>query len=460
MDELNIIAIEIGSSKIKGAHGLFSPSGVLTVKAVEEEPLQDWVRYGAVVNVEETSHLVSRIIRKIENRNAPRKVSKVYVALGGRSCSSTPRVIERKFNEEQEITDTMLRQLREEVAETPLPDRDLYAVVPRQYVVDNCTTAKPKGTIGSRIRFSANLITCQLQSKRNIDILFNDKLGLEIGGYEVRHLALGDLVLTSDEKRLGCMLVDFGAETTTVSIYKDGHLQYMATLPMGSRNITRDLTNLNYLEEKAEDIKLKYGNAGTPVTTTQQLNGVDLPAVNNYVSHRAAEIIANIRKQIELAGFKNFDLPAGIIIIGCGAKLIGFNDRLANATTMKLRTGAISLPEIRIIDSKISATDAADVISVLYKAAVHGAQECLTSDSDTVDLTDEPQQEAKIDDTPIDNTGINEIETDPDDQPITDDPKPINKRKKTWWDKVKTRFDGFIEDPDEDDDESLEDDKD
>lgn len=38
MEEKNIIAIEIGSSKIKGALGSFSPNGILTVKAVEEEP--------------------------------------------------------------------------------------------------------------------------------------------------------------------------------------------------------------------------------------------------------------------------------------------------------------------------------------------------------------------------------------------------------------------------------------
>ena len=198
MEEKNIIAIEIGSSKIKGALGSFSPSGVLTVKAVEEEPLLDWVRYGAVSNVEETSRLVSGIIRKIENRVAPSKVSKVYVGLGGRSCCSMRRDVETQFNDDREITDDILRKLRDEVAECALPDRDLYAVVPRQYTVDKRVVARPKGTVGRNVRFSANLITCRVASKRNIDLLFNDKLNLTIGGYEVRQLALGDLVLTSD----------------------------------------------------------------------------------------------------------------------------------------------------------------------------------------------------------------------------------------------------------------------
>lgn len=68
----------------------------------------------------------------------------------------------------------------------------------------------------------------------------------------MRQSAIADLVLTSDEKKLGCMLVDFGAETTTVSMYKNGTLRYFETLPLGSRNITRDIMSLNHTEENAE----------------------------------------------------------------------------------------------------------------------------------------------------------------------------------------------------------------
>ena len=69
-----------------------------------------------------------------------------------------------------------------------------------------------------------------------------DRLRLGINGFVVRQIAEGDMVITNEEKMLGCVLVDFGAETTGVSVYKSGHLQYFATLPLGSRNITLDIT--------------------------------------------------------------------------------------------------------------------------------------------------------------------------------------------------------------------------
>ena len=51
MEEKNIVAIEIGSSKVKGALGQVSDKGIITVQAVEEEPFLEWVRYGEVSNV-------------------------------------------------------------------------------------------------------------------------------------------------------------------------------------------------------------------------------------------------------------------------------------------------------------------------------------------------------------------------------------------------------------------------
>lgn len=418
MEEKNIIAIEIGSSKIKGALGSYSPSGVLTVRAVEEEPLLNWVRYGAVSNVEETSHIVNRIIRKIENRVVPQKVDCVYVALGGRSCSSMRRDVDCTLPEEMEITDHILGELRHEAESTPLHDRDLLTVVTREYVVDKTVVERPKGTVGRKIRYSSNLITCRPSSKRNLDILFRDKLNLEVGGYEVRHLAIGDLVLTWDERRLGCMLVDFGAETTAVSVYKNGHLQYLATLPMGSRNITRDIRSLNYLEERAEEIKRKDGNASGNVNTVQHIGGVDYATINSYVSHRAGEIIANIREQVKYAGFRATDLPAGIIMVGRGSRLAGFNDRLSSTTGMKLRVGSITNPDIRISDSRILSTEAVDVISVLYKAALRGAKECLRSD--VVELLPEEQYTAPE---PVEEPVI---------EPLSEEPVERPKRKNMW----------------------------
>lgn len=261
MEEKNIVALEIGSSKIKGAVGRIDNRGVLTVHAVEEEPIYDLVRNGVVSNVEEVANVASRILGRLEARMAPRKIVSVYLSIGGRSLGSMRCDVERQLPDEMEVTDLLLRQLKNEAAMTDIVDRELLEVIPREYMVDRVVVPRPRGTFGRNVRMNANLLTCRSQLKRNLDRIVTEKLQLKVNGYIVRQRAQGDLVLTDEEKRLGCMLVDFGAETVAVSIYKNGRMQYLATLPLGSRNITRDITKLNYLEEQAEEVKREVGHA-------------------------------------------------------------------------------------------------------------------------------------------------------------------------------------------------------
>ncbi len=78
MDEKHIIALEIGSSKIKGAVGSVDSNGYVTVKAIEEMPLTDSVRHGQLSNVSMAANAVRTLLLKIENRLTPRKVEGIY----------------------------------------------------------------------------------------------------------------------------------------------------------------------------------------------------------------------------------------------------------------------------------------------------------------------------------------------------------------------------------------------
>ena len=52
-----------------------------------------------------------------------------------------------------------------------------------------------------------------------------------------------------------------GADTTTVSVYKNNILRHLAVIPLGGSNITKDICSQQIEEEDAEELKKKYGNA-------------------------------------------------------------------------------------------------------------------------------------------------------------------------------------------------------
>lgn len=382
MEEKYLIALEIGSSKIKGAIGVVDQLGTLSVKAVEEEKLTDGVRYGCIRNVVETAAAIKNVIDKLEMREPGRKVTGVYVSIGGRSLMSQQLELERRLPTEMEITNELISDITNEALNYQLHERSIVAVEPCEFRVDNASAARAVGMFGSHVDARLNLISCRTQLMRNLNHVLDERLHLAVNDIFVRQIAEADLVLFNEEKRQGCMLVDFGAETTTVSIYKNGVLLYLATIPMGSRNITRDITALNYLEERAEELKIAGGNAlSTPDNFTgvsTQPSGIDFTLINNYVAARAGEIIANINEQIKYAGLTPDKLPAGIILTGRGARLNGFDRRLAGMTDMKVRVG-LPANRIRILDSRINGADHVDVISVLAQAArARDIKECMT----------------------------------------------------------------------------------
>lgn len=401
MKDTYIAALEIGSSKITGAVGLYSADSTLKVLAVEQEQSRDSVRYGIIHNPEEVASKAMRIIDRLNSNQviAPRKITSVYVGLSGRSMRSVASDVKLIFPEETEFTGEMLKRLRDDATAISLEsNQEILSVVPRSFHIDGLETTSPKGAMGKSIAAVFDIIIGRTELKRNILRALAERTDLKIKGLLITPLAAADIVLSDEEKRLGCMLVDFGAETTAVSIYRKGALCYFATLPLGGRNITRDLTTLSILEEKAEEIKIESGRAVAPETpSTLNLNGIKLSDVSNLVVARAEEIVANVMQQIHYAGLKEKDLPGGIVCIGAGSHLTGILELIENQSGLNARLG--HLPAfIQPLEPRAKRHDTIQTAALLYAGARSDGGDCLETPVREVEPANEDLQETNAGD--------------------------------------------------------------
>lgn len=368
MEQRSIVAIEIGSSKLKGAVAAVDPTGALTVLAIEEVPATNNVRHGRVQNVTEVSSGLNELIRKLENNPAvaPRKISAAALPIGGRSLASISASASLQINKEIEITDETVERLKKEAVRDVVTAKNIEAIIPRHFWVNNVQVQNAVGTFGRQLRGDFTLMACSNENRRNLQRLKID--GIDSTGihYFLRPLAIGELVLTQTERQLGCALVDFGAETTTVSIYKDGALCFLSTLPLGSRLITRDLmSGLNLTEERAEAFKTGQGNAVAPESEATDATSRE---INAYVQARAGEIAANIINQIVLSGYKTSDLPEGIVLVGGGARLRNFAALLAAQGKIQVRAGAMP-PTVQFRSAVERSQENIDIVAILTAAA-------------------------------------------------------------------------------------------
>lgn len=408
-----IVAVEIGSSKIKGAVGHVDLSGILTVKGIEEEHQHpNHVRHGCVQNIKEVANELNRVITKLNNYISPAKISAVYLGVGGRSMKSTPANLQMTLADDTEVTPEIVEALLDRA---PVIDQNCerLAVEPVEFRVDGKSHNDiPVGMLAQDLAAKVNVVSCRSQLLRNLKLSVSEKLNLPINGFIVRPMALADLVLSNEERRSGVMLVDCGAETTTVAIYKGGHMRYLATIPLGSRHITRDLMTLNPLEERAEEIKRTTADAHPDDSRRPAIpEEIDNSRIRKIVVARASEIIANITAQIGYAGMTVSELPGGIVLVGGGAMLKGFAEALAQTSGMSVRRG--SLPtSVRLVGNKISTSEDLDVISLLnYLAHCDNVRPCTVTPVRETKPEPEPDPTEEHEEEPTDDDPLNGITT-------------------------------------------------
>ena len=301
-----IAAIEIGSSKIAGMAGRKAGDGSIEVLAYAEEQSGSFIRKGTIYNLDKTAQALTSIINTLEG-SLGNEIGKVYVGMGGQSLRTVRNLVGRDLKEDTIISQELIDSICDENLAIPLIDMDILDVAPQEYKIGNNLQADPVGVASSHIegRFL----------KINIADLF------------ISPLVMAEVVLTEGENRAGCALVDFGADTTTISIYKNNILRFLTVLPLGGNAITRDVTTLQIEEEDAEKLKKQFGNAlfeeeEEPVEcqTEDGSRSFELQTLNNIIEARAEEIAANVWNQIQLSGFDD-KLNAGIIITGGGSNL-------------------------------------------------------------------------------------------------------------------------------------------
>lgn len=378
MNPRYIAAIEIGSSRIKGIVAAVDDTSAIKVLAIEEADSADSVRYGRVLNAREAGTRINDIIRRLENNPtvAPASIAGVVIAEGGRSLSHSHADATINFGGEAEITPQTLERLHKEARYNLATDRDVLAISQRRFVVDSAEVKKIVGAFGKEVHGEFTFVTVSPENRRAVErcnILSGDTPVKR--EYITRLVAQTEMALTDSDRQLGCLFIDFGAETTTLAIYRNGALQAATVLPMGSANITRDLANgLSTTIDNAENIKVTKGHAVAERVALQTDD--ETREIINFVSARASEIIANISNFIQSAGFKPSELTAGAVLTGGGSRLDGFREMLEAQTRLKVRPAAV--------DSSIAVStghnpaDVFDLIALVKFAAGHTSIECLS----------------------------------------------------------------------------------
>ncbi len=366
-----IVAIEIGSSKITGAVGTRSPRGVVTVLGVDSEPLTGGVKRGLVVKSDEVESKINRLIKKLNNRiGSSKKIKSVYVGIAGQSLHAEDHMLSRDYPENTPITEEIIRLLQEEAKGMPIAGADVLEVVRTGVLVDDTPRVGKEEIAGSNLKMNLKLITAREELKKSVSRCIPHDIS--VLRYIPTDLSTAYVALSNEDRQAGVMLVDFGADTTVVSIYKDGVLQYLSTIPLGGSNITRDIMSLKVTDSEAESFKIRLGSAkmmgeesniSLRGERSSEIKSLDLAKV---VKARIEEIVANVNAHFDYAKCDAKHLGAGMVIIGGASRLSNLSELLAEKCDIRVRKGSLRQDMLLDVDSQAKMADYLQIFGLLY----------------------------------------------------------------------------------------------
>ncbi|MBO4268934.1 MAG: cell division protein FtsA [Bacteroidaceae bacterium] len=322
-----IVAIELGSSKISGVAGQILYDGTLKVMAYAYTPSSSCIRHGAVYNLDKTANAIAEVISRLDSMLSA-KINKVYIGYSSKSLRSEINTVERTFTAETVISQEIIDSMFSECEMMERPGYQILLQESLEYVVDHKrgTETDPMGVACTSLQGSYLSILLKKQISDYMAQCFSTA-GITILDGFVTPVVEADAILSAEEKHQGCAFVDYGADTTTVSVYKNGLLRYLRVIPLGSTLITRDLaTVLKIDEDQAEKLKCTYGLCtligGQDMEETVDAGGhkVTLKEIGGIIEARNEEIVKNVSAVIKASGYYDV-LYSGLIVTGGGSKL-------------------------------------------------------------------------------------------------------------------------------------------
>ncbi|MBU1255609.1 cell division protein FtsA [Patescibacteria group bacterium] len=309
------------------------------------------LRRGVVVDIEEVVKSISQSIQEAE-RSSGVSIERVIVSLSGNHITSKPSkgVIAVSRADGEVSKEDIDRVIDSALAVSVLQNREVVHNIPRSFSVDDQIGIKdPIGMNGLRLEVDTLIIEGASPFIKNLNKCISEA-GLEAEGVVLSPLAASRSALSKRQKELGVLALDLGGGTVGLTVFEEGDILHSCVLPVGSSHITSDIAiGLRSGIDLAEKVKLEYGSA--LVSEINKKDMIDLSKLGleekgivprievvGIIEARLSEILELTNKELKKIDRQGL-LPAGVVLLGGGAKIQGLVDLTKETLKLPVQVG-------------------------------------------------------------------------------------------------------------------------
>ncbi len=346
-----IIGLDIGSTKIATVVGVKNEGDKIPHIVGSGYSICRGVKKDIIIDIEDTISCISSSLEEAE-RISGLPVDHVFLGIGGARISSlNSRGAIAVSRADGEITTEDISRVIEAAQAVSIPANfEIIHVIPRNYTIDGQEgISDPVGMTGVRLEVETHIIFGSSPVIKNLTKCVYQS-GADIDELIFVPLAASYAVLSDRQKELGVCLIDIGGEVTHIAVFEEGNVLHTAVLPLGSGHITNDIAiGLRTSIDIAEKVKKEYGFAQPKEVNKKDIidlsqidasekEKVSKKEVSGIIEARLSEIFSLVNQELKKIDRKG-SLPAGIVLVGGGAKLPGIVDVAKESLNLPAQIG-------------------------------------------------------------------------------------------------------------------------
>ena len=360
-DSFPLVAIDLGSDSVRAMAARRIAPDLFQILGVEERPQKFGnvcVEQGIVSQSSNAGYVIAEVLKLLANRIGVDELPTAFLSVGGQSMQivavHSKRDQARRKEISQQLLDEMEQECKEKI-EMRNPDVTVLGLVPSFFTLDGEEQDDPPRPDQRAALLEAHYIA--FYGRKAIDTQLQkafSQAGRSIEHAFVRPECLLSAFATCDGSHVlddGCAVLDMGAQTTSLAVYKAGQYLLNKVVPKGGYHITRMLEQQGLSFATAEVLKKQYGCAAPAfVPKPVRLRVPAAPEIGGDIVISAEELAEAIELKLQeiLAPLmddlkKVQDRIKTIYITGGGSMMTGMAEYIQTLIPVPVTYGAHNL---------------------------------------------------------------------------------------------------------------------
>ena len=360
-DSLPLIAIDMGSDSVRAMAARRIAPDLFQILGVEERPQKlgnVCVEQGIITQSSNAGYVIAEVLKLLANRIGIDELPTAFLSVGGQSMQLVAVHSKRDQARRKEISQALLDEMEQECKEKielRNPEVAVLGLVPSYFKLDGVEQDEIPSPEQRAALVEAHYIA--FYGRKAMDTQLQkafSQAGRSIEHVFVRPECLLSAFATCDGNHVlmnGCAVLDMGAQTTSLTVYKGGQYLLNKVVPKGSYHITRMLEQQGMSFATAEVLKRQFGcaapqyvekNVRLRVPASPEIGGDMVIAsveLAEAIELKLQEILAPLLEELK----KVENRISTLYITGGGSMLAGMAEYMSSLTSIRVQYGAHNL---------------------------------------------------------------------------------------------------------------------